>query len=101
MRFLDAVRLALQTIRAQTLKSSFSIVCVFICVVFLIAVVSGVEGMNRYMTDKFAGTLLGVNTFRVRQFPAVHLGNVTGSMCPTWARPPPITDVDAQPLIPA
>src|SRR5258706_1675686 len=96
MRFLDAVRLAFQTIRAQKLKSSFSIVGVFIGVMFLIAVVSVVEGMNRYMTDKFAGTLLGVNTFRVRQFPDVQLGNVTDSMWRTWMRRPRITYEDAQ-----
>jgi len=96
MRFLDAVRLALQTIRAQKLKSSFSIVGVFIGVMFLIAVVSVVEGMNRYMTDKFAGTLLGVNTFRVRQFPDVQLGNVTDSMWRTWMRRPRITYEDAR-----
>ena len=64
MAFWEAVRLALQTIRAQKLKSAFSIIGVFIGVMFLIAVVSVVEGMNRYMTDKFAGTILGVNTFR-------------------------------------
>src|SRR2546423_12207010 len=80
MGFLEAVRLAFQTIRAQKLKSSFSIIGVFIGVMFLIAVVSVVQGMNRYMTDKFAGTLLGVNTFRLRQFPDVQIGNVTDSM---------------------
>ena len=96
MSFLDAIRLAFQTIRAQKLKSSFSIVGVFIGVMFLIAVVSVVEGMNRYMTDKFAGTLLGVNTFRVRQFPDVQLGNVTDSMWRTWTRRPRITYEDAQ-----
>src|SRR5260221_1788437 len=96
MRFLDAVRLAFQTIRAQKLKSGFSVVGVFIGVMFLIAVVSVVEGMNRYMTDKFAGTLLGVNTFRVRQFPDVQLGNVTDSMWRTWMRRPRITYEDAQ-----
>jgi putative ABC transport system permease protein len=96
MRFLDAVRLAFQTIRAQKLKSGFSIIGVFIGVMFLIAVVSVVEGMNRYMTDKFAGTLLGVNTFRVRQFPDVQLGNVTDSMWRTWMRRPRITYEDAQ-----
>src|SRR5206468_330312 len=69
MAFLEAVRLALQTIRVQKLKSAFSIIGVFIGVMFLIAVVSVVQGMNRYMTDKFAGTILGVNTFRLRQFP--------------------------------
>ena len=99
MSFFDAIRLAFQTIRAQKLKSSFSIVGVFIGVMFLIAVVSVVEGMNRYMTDKFAGTLLGVNTFRVRQFPDVQLGNVTDSMWRTWMRRPRITYEDAQAVI--
>jgi len=96
MRFLDAVRLAFQTIRAQKLKSGFSIIGVFIGVMFLIAVVSVVEGMNRYMTDKFAGTLLGVNTFRLRQFPDVQLGNVTDSMWRSWMRRPRVTYEDAQ-----
>ena len=99
MRFLDAVRLALQTLRSQKLKSAFSVIGVFIGVMFLIAVVSVVEGMNRYMTDKFAGTLLGVNTFRVRQFPDVQLGNVTDSMWRTWMRRPRITYEDAQAVI--
>jgi putative ABC transport system permease protein len=96
MRFFDAVRLAFQTIRAQKLKSGFSIIGVFIGVMFLIAVVSVVEGMNRYMTDKFAGTLLGVNTFRLRQFPDVQLGNVTDSMWRTWMRRPRVSYEDAQ-----
>src|SRR2546429_2218253 len=84
----EAVRLALQTIRAQKLKSAFSIIGVFIGVMFLIAVVSVVQGMNRYMTDKFAGTILGVNTFRLRQFPDVQLGNVTDSTWRGWRRRP-------------
>ncbi len=88
--------MAFQTIRAQKLKSGFSIIGVFIGVMFLIAVVSVVEGMNRYMTDKFAGTLLGVNTFRLRQFPDVQIGNVTDSMWRTWMRRPRVTYEDAQ-----
>src|SRR2546426_6668974 len=96
MPFFEAIRLALQTIRAQKLKSGFSIIGVFIGVMFLIAVVSVVEGMNRYMTDKFAGTILGVNTFRLRQFPDVQLGNVTDSMWRGGARPPPRPYADAQ-----
>jgi putative ABC transport system permease protein len=94
--FLDAIRLAFQTIRAQKLKSAFSIVGVFIGVMFLIAVVSVVQGMNSYMTDKFAGTILGVNTFRLRQFPDVQLGNVTDSTWRSWLRRPRITYEDAQ-----
>src|SRR6185437_15427974 len=96
MAFFEDVRLALQTLRAQKLKSGFSIIGVFIGVMFLIAVVSVVEGMNRYMTDKFAGTILGVNTFRLRQFPDVQLGNVTDSMWRSWARRPRVTYEDAQ-----
>ncbi len=96
MRFIEAVRLAVQTIRTQKLKSAFSIIGVFIGVMFLIAVVSVVQGMNRYMTDKFAGTLLGVNTFRLRQFPDVQIGNVTDSMWRSWMRRPRVTYDDAQ-----
>src|SRR2546425_1643330 len=96
MPFFEAIRLALQTIRAQKLKSAFSIIGVFIGVMFLIAVVSVVQGMNRYMTDKFAGTILGVNTFRLRQFPDVQLGNVTDSTWRVWRRRPRVTYADAQ-----
>src|SRR5216117_1921389 len=96
MRFIEAVRLAVQTIRTQKLKSAFSIIGVFIGVMFLIAVVSVVQGMNRYMTDKFAGTLLGVNTFRLRQFPDVQIGNVTDSMWRSWMRRPRVSYEDAQ-----
>src|SRR2546422_7344893 len=63
---------------------------------FLIAVVSVVQGMNRYMTDKFAGTILGVNTFRLRQFPDVQFGNVTDSTWRGWRRRPRVTYDDAQ-----
>src|SRR2546428_7122709 len=96
MAFWEAVRLALQTIRAQKLKSAFSIIGVFVGVMFLIAVVSVVQGMNRYMTDKFAGTLLGVNTFRLRQFPDIQLGNVTDSMWRAGMRRPRRTHQNAQ-----
>ena len=45
MPLFEAVRLALSSIRAQKLKSFFSLVGVMIGVTFLIAVVSVVEGM--------------------------------------------------------
>jgi putative ABC transport system permease protein len=96
MPFFEAIRLAFQTLRAQKLKSAFSIIGVFIGVMFLIAVVSVVQGMNRYMTDKFAGTILGVNTFRLRRFPDVQLGNVTDSTWRVWRRRPRISYEDAE-----
>jgi putative ABC transport system permease protein len=96
MSFIEAIRLALQSLRTQKLKSAFSLIGVIIGVMFLIAVVSIVQGMNRYMTDKFAGTLLGVNTFRLRQFPDVQLGNVTDSTWRSWLHRPRISYEDAQ-----
>lgn len=95
MPFLDAIRLALKMIWAQKMKSAFSVVGVFVGVTFLIAVVTIVQGMNSYMTERFAGSLLGVNTFSVRQRPNIQLGNVSRETRRAWRRRPRITYDDA------
>ncbi|MDH3496146.1 MAG: ABC transporter permease [Gemmatimonadota bacterium] len=95
MQMFEAVRLALQTIWANKMKTAFSVIGVFIGVTFLIAVVSVVEGMNNYMTDRFAGTLLGVNTFHLRRFPNFQTGEVTEEMWRSWVRRPRISYEDA------
>src|SRR5213080_717285 len=59
MPVFEALRLALQTIRAQKLKSGFSLLGVFIGVASLIAAWSIVNGVNRYMTEKFPDALRG------------------------------------------
>ena len=94
MPFLEAVRLALQMIRAQKLKSVFSAIGVFIGVAFLIGAWSIVNGMNRYMTDKFAGTLVGVNTFHLRKRPNF-TPNISDSLWRAWRRRPRISFEDA------
>ena len=94
MPIFEAVRLALQTIRAQKLKSAFSLIGVFIGVTFLIAAWSIVNGMNRYMVDKFAGTLVGVNTFHLRHHPDINF-DVPDSTWRAWRRRPRITFADA------
>jgi len=95
MPWLEAVRLALRTIRAQKLKSFFSLIGVLIGVTFLIAVVSIVTGMNRYMEEKFANALIGLNTFQLRQRPNFTSGNVTDDMWREWSRRPRISYGDA------
>ena len=65
MPFFEAVRLALQTIRVQKLKSFFTLLGVMIGVMFLIAVISIVQGMSDYVENDFAGRLFGVNTFQL------------------------------------
>lgn len=96
MPFIEAIRLALRMIWSHKMKSGFSLIGVFIGVTFLIAVVSIVEGMNRYMTERFAGTVLGVNTFRLRRFPEFETGNVTSETWRAWLRRPQITFEDAE-----
>ena len=95
MPLFDAVRLALAQIWAQKLKSSFTLLGVTIGVMFLIAVVSIVEGMSKYMEDDFAGRLLGVNTFTLKRFPW-YQGNTTEEMWREWQRRPRVyySDLD-------
>lgn len=95
MRFLEAVGMAFRTIRAQKLKSFFSLIGVLIGVTFLIAVVSIVQGMNRYMVDRFANTLIGANTFELRQRPSIVTGEVTEETWLAWRRRPRISYTDA------
>jgi putative ABC transport system permease protein len=95
MPVLEAVRMALGTIRAQKLKSFFSLIGVLIGVTFLIAVVSIVQGMNRYMVDRFANTLVGANTFELRQRPGIVTGNVPDDVWLAWRRRPRISYEDA------
>jgi putative ABC transport system permease protein len=95
MRLFEAISLALRTIRAQKLKSFFSLIGVLIGVTFLIAVVSIVQGMNRYMEDRFANTLVGANTFELRQRPKIVTGNVTDDVWLAWRRRPRISYADA------
>jgi putative ABC transport system permease protein len=90
MRFIEAIRLALTQIRAQLLKSFFTLLGVTISVTFLIALVSIVEGMSAYVEDAFAGKFLGVNTFNVRRFPDFNVGNVTEAEWRSWQRRPKI-----------
>jgi putative ABC transport system permease protein len=95
MPLLEAIRLALRAIRAQKLKSFFSLVGVLIGVTFLIAVVSIVQGMNRYMVDRFANTLIGANTFELRQRPSINMGHTTHETWLAWLRRPRISYDDA------
>ena len=95
MRFFEAFRLAIQTIRAQKLKSSFSLLGVFVGVSSLIASCSIANGVNRYMTEKFAQTLYGVNTFQLRRQP-MFTPNVPDSVWRAWRRRPRIRFSDAE-----
>jgi putative ABC transport system permease protein len=94
----EAFRLALQTLRAQKLKSGFSLLGVFVGIASLIAAWSIVNGVNRYMTEKFAQTLYGVNTVQLRRRP-MFTPNVPDSVWRAWARRPRIRFSDAEAIL--
>ena len=95
MSLFEAVRLALSQIRAQKLKSFFTLIGVTIGTMFLIAVVSVVNGMGRYVEQDFAAKFLGVNTFNLRRFPDIQTGDVTEATWRAWTQRPRITEQDA------
>ena len=96
MRTRDAVLLALTQIRVQKLKSAFTLLGVTIGVMFLIAVVSIVEGMGKYVEEDFASRLIGTNTFTLRRFDNVGPGGNRGFSAREAQRRPLLrmTDVD-------
>ncbi len=81
MNPIEAVRLALNTIRTQKLKSAFTLMGVCIGVMFLIAVVSIVNGMGRYLKDDLVGKLIAINSFEVRHRPNINMGDTDAA---TW-----------------
>ncbi len=95
MPLIEAVRMALHMLRAQKLKSFFSLIGVVIGVTFLIAVVSIIQGMNVYMEDEFANRLIGLNTFQVRRMPGINTGEVSEETWRAWLRRPRLTYDDA------
>src|SRR5439155_21041616 len=98
MPLFEAIRLALGQIRVQKLKSFFTLVGVMIGVMFLIAVVSIVEGMSRYVEEDFVGRILGANTFTLRRYPAFG-DHTTRQEWLEWQRRPRIYHADVEFLL--
>ncbi|WP_291158828.1 ABC transporter permease [Gemmatimonas sp. UBA7669] len=97
MPFFDAIRLALRTIRTQKLKSAFTLLGVCIGVMFLISVVSIVEGMGKYMEEDLIGKLISVNTFELRHRPNINIGDVDAATWEEYRRRPRLEIVDVGP----
>jgi len=94
MRPFEGVRLALGQIRAQKLKSFFAVIGVVIGVMFLITVVSVVEGMNKYIEEDFAGALFGINTLTLTRTPEISFSS-DPEVWRAYARRPRIRFEDA------
>ncbi len=88
--------MALQQIRAHKLKSFFTLIGVIIGITFFIAVITVVEGMNRYVQDDFAGSIFGVNTFTVVRRTNVTTGSESEARRRRESRNPDLTIADAE-----
>jgi putative ABC transport system permease protein len=88
----------LAQIRVQKLKSFFTLAGVTIGVMFLIAVVSIVEGMSRYVENDFIGRILGANTFTLRRFPWFG-NNTTREQWREWQKRPRFYQKDVRAIV--
>lgn len=101
MPLFEAVRLALSTIRAQKLKSFFTLAGVCIGVMFLITVVSIIEGMGRYMKEDLVGKIIAVNSFELRRRPNINMGESSPALWDEYRRRPRLYISDLLPVVEA
>ncbi|MBC7672263.1 MAG: ABC transporter permease, partial [Polaromonas sp.] len=73
MHFLDILMTAFGEIRANKLRSFFTLLGIIVSVAFLVAVVAVIQGMNAYVKENVADSLIGTNAFQVRRVP-IQLG---------------------------
>ncbi|MEP7344924.1 MAG: ABC transporter permease [Gemmatimonadaceae bacterium] len=69
MRFSDVLGTALGQIRANKLRSFFTLLGIIVSVAFLVAVVAIIQGMNAYVKENVAGAIIGANSFQIRRTP--------------------------------
>ena len=82
MRFGDVLLTAITQIRANKLRSFFTLLGIIVSVAFLVAVVAVIQGMNAYVKENVADAMIGSNTFQVRRTPI----NITLIQDDDWAR---------------
>ncbi len=73
MNIWEGVVLAMHQIRSEKLKSFFSLLGVIMGVMFLIVVVTVVEGLDRYVREDFTAQMFGVNTVTLRRYESVSI----------------------------
>ena len=94
MHVWEGIRLAFGQIHSQKLKSFFSVLGVVIGVMFLIVVVSVVEGMDRYIREDVSSQVFGINTVTLQRWPEVNI-NTSSEEWRERMRYPRLTEEDA------
>jgi putative ABC transport system permease protein len=95
MRFSDIFLTAATQIKANKLRSFFTLLGIIVSVAFLVAVVAVIQGMNAYVKENIADALIGSNTFQIRRLP-INLGLIEDADWLRMQRRPKITATDAE-----
>ena len=95
MRFSDVLLTAITQIRANKLRSFFTLLGIIVSVAFLVAVVAIIQGMNAYVKENIADAMIGSNVFQVRRTP-ISLGFIDDSELEKIRKRPIISEVDAE-----
>ncbi|MDQ2664805.1 MAG: ABC transporter permease [Gemmatimonadota bacterium] len=90
MQLIDVLTTALAEILANKLRSFFTLLGIIVSVAFLVAVVAVIQGMNAYVKENVANSLIGTNAFQVRRVP-IQLGFFDDEMWKQVAKRPMIT----------
>ncbi len=95
MRYSDVLRLALNQLRVNPLRTAFTLLGIVVSVGFLVAVVAIIQGMNAYVKENIADAMIGMNTFQVRRLP-ISLGLFNDDQFRVLQRRPRIDERDAE-----
>ena len=95
MRFRDVLLTALHQIRANKLRSFFTLLGIIVSVAFLVAVIAIIQGMNAYVKENVASAMIGSNTFQIRRTP-INIGLIEDEDWRRMQRRPKITHADAE-----
>jgi putative ABC transport system permease protein len=94
MKFADVLLTALNQIRANKLRSFFTLLGIIVSVAFLVAVIAIIQGMNAYVKENVAAAMIGSNTFQVRRTP-INIGLIEDEDWRRMQRRPKISHADA------
>ena len=94
MRLNDVFLTAFTQLNANKFRAFFTLLGIMVSVAFLVAVIAIINGMNVYVSEQVAGSLIGKDVFQVRRGP-ISLGLVDDEALRKIQKRPRITLTDA------
>ena len=94
MRPNDVLLTAFTQLRANKFRAFFTLLGIMVSVAFLVAVIAIINGMNVYVSEQVAGSLIGKDVFQVRRGP-LSLGLIDDEALRKIQKRPRITLTDA------